>query len=280
MRKILVATGLLAAVGMATATAETVYGLTQSQQLVAFDHSSPSTVLGTSPAISGLGSGESIVDIDFYPVNGQMYGMATSGNLYRINPLTGVATLDVAPQSPINGPTDADFNPQADRLRVFGINGGNFRITPSTNTAGSTGGNAGLVSSDGTIVNAAGGPLTTLVANAYTNNVDGTASTTLLSIDGAGDSLVTHTGAPQFNNTSVVGPLGIDVGNNVGFDISPSGLSLLSNGNDLYSINVGTGSTSSLGSIGTLLGVTTIAILPEPTSLALLALAALAIRRR
>jgi hypothetical protein len=247
------------------------------QQLLSFDTATPA--LYSFSTITGTQAGERIVDIDFYPVDGLLYGMgATSANLYRLNPATGLATLDVMPSTPVAGPTDVDFNPAADRLRIFaGAN--NFRLTPGTfNNAGLS---AGAVSSDGPFVFAAGDPNATaapnLVANAYTNNFDGTAATTLYSIDTGLNALLLHTVGPQFSTLNTVAGLSVsggslNVGTSVGFDISPAGTAFLSNGNDLYTLNLATGGLTSLGAIATPnFPVQSIAVaIPEPATVALL----------
>lgn len=274
------AAALVAGLLTGAAQAELVVGLTSSQQLLSFDSVSPGTIFGTSPAISGLNPGDSIVDIDYYPVNGLLHGLGRSGVLYRINRMTGAATIDVTPQASLGTPQDMDFNPAADRLRIFSAGDANFRLTPSVNTAGSTGASAGLVSSDGTLTFPAGGN-PNLVGAAYTNNFDGTATTTLYSIDADLDSLIIHSGAPQFSTLAVVGGLGVNVGQNVGFDISPSGATFVSSGNDLFSINLVTGALSPIGTIGSDLFVETIAVVPAPAgALALAGFAGLAARRR
>lgn len=263
------------------AHAERVVGLTRTQQLVQFDSLAPGAILGTSPSISGLAAGDRIIDIDYFPVNNLLHGLGTSGNLYRIDPSTGAATLDVTPQASIGTPRDMDFNPAADRLRVFSANNANYRLTPSVGTAGPTGANAGLVSSDGTLAYAAGGPTPNLVGAAYNNNFDGTAATTLYSIDASADALVIHSGAPQFSMLAMVGPLGFDVGELVGFDISgATTIAYLSNGNALYTANLATGGLTSIGSIGGPLDVESIAVVPTPGALALCGVAGLAALRR
>lgn len=272
------------ALAASAAHAELVVGLTTSGQLQRFDSATPGTIIGTSPAISGLNAGDAIVDIDFYPVNSLLYGIGASGTLYTINPVTGAAVVDAAPQSSLGGPLDADFNPSADRLRVFSANDANFRITPSTNTAGPTGANSGLVTADGTLSYGAGGPNPNLVANAYSNNFDGTATTTLYSIDTDLDALIIHSGGPQFSSLAQVGALGVNVGNLVGFDISPFGNNYLSDGNNFYTIALGTGALTPVGTIGGTsnpLTVSTIAVsVPAPATAGLFGLTLLAGARR
>lgn len=269
-------------VGASSAHAELINGLTTSGQIVTFDHTAPGTILSTSPVISGLNGGDSIVDIDYYPVTRSLFGMGSSGVLYRINALTGAATIDATPQASLGTPRDIDFNPVADRLRVFSGNNQNFRITPSVNTAGPTGGNAGLVTADGTLSYGVGGPVPNLVGAAYTNNFDGAPSTTLYSIDSNLNALVIHTGGPQFSTLTMVGSLGFDVGNLVGFDISRFGNNFVSDGNSLYTVNLMTGALTPAGTIGGGLSVATIAVVPAPgaATLAGLGVLSLAARRR
>lgn len=277
-----------AVLGMAApALAEEIIGLTATQQLVRFDSANPSMILSTSPAISGVSPGDSIADIDVYPVNGLLHGIGgATGNLYRINPLTGVAVLDVVPQASIGNPTDIDFNPTVDRLRVFSAGDLNFRLTPSVNTAGPTGAGAGAVNADGMLAYVGGTPNPNLVGNAYTNNFDGAATTTLYSIDADTDMLVVHSVGPQFSTLANVGPLGANVGNLVGFDISGlSGLAFVSNGNSLFTADLGSGALTPIGTIGSPTGgpqIVTIAAaaVPEPGTLAGLLVAAAPLTRR
>jgi len=272
------------AAGLALASAahaELTVGLTSSSQLVSFDTAAPGAILLTSPAISGLVQGDSIVDIDYYPVNGLLHGIGSSGTLYRIDRATGIATLDATPQTSMGVVQDMDFNPSADRLRVFSAGDANFRITPSVGTAGSNGANTGLVTSDGTLAFAGGSPNPNLVGAAYTNNFDGTATTSLYSIDADLDALIIHSGAPQFSTLAQVGSLGFNVGQNVGFDVSNSGVAFVSNGNSLFTINLASGALSAIGTIGGGLSVTTIAVVPAPAgAAAFLGLGALALARR
>lgn len=282
--------GVIAAAGMATvasspqvASAELAYGLTTAGNIVTFDTSNPAIIAGTSAAISGTTGGEAIVDIDVYPVNHILHGIGgTTGNIYRINPVTGVATLDAAPQSSVGTPETIDFNPSADRLRVFSAGDANFRITPSVGSAGSNGANIGLVTADGTLAYSGGSPPNpNLQAAAYTNNFDGTATTALYSIDVDADTLVLHSGAPAFSTLGTVGALGVNVGSNVGFDISPAGANFVTDGNSLYSINLTSGLLSPLGTIATAGTLQSLAVVPEPATVALAALGFVpALRRR
>ncbi len=93
--------------------------------------------------------------------------------------------------------------------------------------------------------------------------------------------MIIHSGAPQFSNVSVVGNLGLNVVDRVGFDISSIGTNFVTNGNDLYTINLTTGALTPIGTIGGSLSVATIAVVvPGPASAALGAMGALFAARR
>ena len=257
--------GLWIGFAASSAQAGTIYGLTSLNQLVSFDSATPGSVtnLGT---ISQAG----IVDIDFSPVNGQLYGVTSNGSLYFINLGTAAATLAVSPTSPLNSITDSDFNPAADRLRLFGDVDQSYRITPDVSGTNPATATPGAVSVDGAFT----GPATPvdLVGAAYTNNFDGTATTTLYSIDTAVDRLIVHSIAPQFVTVAAVGSLGVAVGSAVGFDIGADGIAYMSDGANLYTVNLGTGAATTAGTVGNL-DLTSIAVpVPEPGTAALLGL--------
>lgn len=122
--------------------------LTASSKLMSFNRAAPGTTVGTVTE-SGLASGETLLGIDYRPVDGQLYGVGSSGKSYTVDPATGAATVkatlvaaagDDNPFSALAG-TDfgVDFNPAADRLRVVSKNGQILRInvdTGDTLTAG------------------------------------------------------------------------------------------------------------------------------------------------
>ena len=259
---------VLAATGLVSSAVQagTIYGLTSLNQLVSFDSATPGTVtnLGT---ISQAG----VVDIDFSPVNGQLYGVTSNGNLYFINPSNASATLAVSPTSALSNITDSDFNPAADRLRLFGDVDQSYRITPDVSATNPATATPGAVSMDGTFT----GPATPvdLVGAAYTNNFDGTASTTLYSIDTAIDRLIIHSITPQFVTVAQVGSgLGVTVGSAVGFDIGADGIAYMSDGASLYTINLVSGLATSAGTVGNA-NLTSIAVpVPEPGTGALMVL--------
>jgi len=84
-----------AAVGVglvaSSASAELVFGVTQSQTLVTWDSAAPNALL-SGVALSGMQSNEVIRGIDFRPATGQMYALGSMNRLYTINTATGAAT--------------------------------------------------------------------------------------------------------------------------------------------------------------------------------------------
>lgn len=268
--------GLLALGFITSATslqAATVYGLTSSNGLIRFDSATPGSITNI-----GTISQPGIVDIDFFPVNGLLYAITNTGNTYSINLTNAAATFLFSPLTALSNLTDFDFNPTADRMRLFGDTDQNYRMVPDVITAPSAAGTAGTVIVDGTFTN----PAFQLVANAYTNNFDGAPSTALYSIDTATDSLIAHTVGPAFNTVTTVGSgLGFAVGTSVGFDIGADGIAYVSDANNLYTVNLTTGLATSAGIVGGS-GLTSIAVVPEPASalLGVIGLTTLAARRR
>lgn len=268
---LLLTAAALSALATAESHAALAYGLTGTG-LLQFDTATPGMITNTA-TFSGLTAGDSIADIDYRPQDGNLYGLSQTGRLYMINPLTGAAMLNTS--GALGTAVRMDFNPVANRLRVFSDGDMNFRITPGT----------GVVSADGMFSFAAGdanfGMNPSLVSAAYTNNFVGGGTTTLYSVDSALDILISHSGAPQFSTLNTIGPLGIDLGTGAGFDIvGASNMAFLSNGQDLYNINLATGALSGLGAIGGS-GVIGLAVVPEPSAagLGLLTLLGLANRR-
>lgn len=285
-----------AVVGTALAVpagAETLIGLTTTNQLVTFDSASPA-MAGPLMTITGLAANERILGIDHRPTTGLLYGIGSASNLYTLDAATGNATLVAALMA---DPSDAtqpfaglagasygvDFNPVPDlgmslpSLRVTSNVGENLRINVN-------GANAGRVFTDTALSIPAGGT-PTIVASAYTNNdVDATTGTALFNIDSATDSVYQQTN-PNGGTLTLIGGLGAGTTGVVGFDVSRSGIAFASLTDDLtgkssvYTVNLATGSASLLGAFG-IGGNTAIAPaladiaapVPEPSTYLLMAL--------
>jgi hypothetical protein len=217
-----VALGSLA-LGSGRAEAELLTGLTSTGNLVTFDSATPGTI-GSSVAITGLQSGETLLGIDRRPADGLLYGLGSTSRVYTINTTTGVAAaVGATPFAPALSGTafGFDFNPAADRIPVVSTDTSNFRLNPNDGT---------LAGTDTPLSYAAGdsgaGLTPRVVGSAYTNNVNGTAVTTLFGIDSNRDVLVRQggpDGVPSPNGgvlTTIGAGLGFNTSDLVGFDIS------------------------------------------------------------
>lgn len=168
----------------------------------------PETV-SRSITISGLAANERIAAIDFRPATAQLYGIANTGQLYLINKTTGAATkVGTTPVTLTDGILSFDFNPTVDRIRLMSGSGQNFRLHPETGVIAATDGNVN------------GQPGAKIGASAYTNNVNGATSTTLFNIDLTSSQLFRQV-PPNDGTQVVVGPLGVTVSGEGGFDIAP-----------------------------------------------------------
>lgn len=306
--------GLAAAVVMASggaAMGQSVVGLTTGNRLLTFNPATPG-VISNDVAISGLQSGESLINIDFRPATGQIVALSSQSRMYFVNAATGAATpadpagnaFTPALQAVVGGPLvvhGIDINPTVDRLRVVNASAQNRRLNPLTGQSVSPG-SAGTFDSD--LTWAAGSGQTgspSAVSTAYTNSIFGApAGSTRQYIIDASRGLLGEVGSQAGGNASfnggVVTPVGLlslggtplGFGDLVGFDVFGAGgpslvsLNLNSGGaTGLFGINLSSGALTSLGSIGGGTTVRDIAIVPAPGTLAGLVLGGLvAVRRR
>lgn len=197
--------------------------LTSNGMISSLNHDKPGSLI-SNIKISGLVSGDQLVGMDHRPMDGKLYAVGMLGNIYTLNPSSGVATLVIkmvadpadttdgnAPYTKITANPDVvsvNFNPAADRLRIIGQDGQNLRVNVDT----------GLTITDGEI-SRVGDATTEVSAAAYTNAFAGTASTKLYSIDSATDRIYLQNA--NAGTLGISAPLGQDVANNGGFDIDP-----------------------------------------------------------
>lgn len=282
----------LAASSATPTLAEPIYGLTDLQQLVAFD-SATRSVTSTVSLQGFSATGEFGLSIDFRPATSQLYLLSNLNNLYTID-LSNGARTSVGGPLPLTGSLKSiDFNPTVDRIRVSGSSGAvrNLRVHPETGEAIIDGDHAFAVGD----VNAGDNP--SVVNAAYTNSVAGATTTTLYTIEAGNDVLATQA-PPNDGTLNTVGSLGADIamsGGFTGFDISGTtgaayltGNNLAGGGllaNTLYGVDLGSGAVTNLGAITGINGILRdIAVaeeaVPEPASLVLLALGGLAFARR
>lgn len=256
--------GFLFALLAHAAHAQTGYAVDSSNNLLKFAVNSPGVIRSSTP-ITGLMGGDTIVDIDFRPLNGALYAVASS-RLYTINVVTGAATLiggSVFTQSG-NG-YGIDFNPSVDRIRVVGDTDQNLRLNPDTGALSGLDTNLNYAAGD---ANAGQNP--TIVSAAYASNVAGTATTVLYGIDSNRDVLVIQN-PPNGGTLNTVGNLGVNVSNVLGFDILTVGgvdtaFAIFEESGQarLYRINLATGASTLIGAVANGQALRGLAVVNDP----------------
>ncbi len=250
------------------------YALTSTNNLISFDAAQPDIVRSIVP-VSGIAAGQVLSGLDFRPATGELYTLGyntTNGEarLYTVNLSSGAATaIGTGPVTLASGlgKIGFDFNPTVDRIRVTSSSNANYRLHPVTGALAFTDANLAFAAAD---VNAAVNP--SIGASAYTNSFNGATATMLINYD---DSLnVFTTQAPPNNGTlNTLGASGLTVNladPSSDLDIFYDGpaqqnrayfsANVNSNANDnLYTVNLGTGATTLVGSIGLGIAVTDMA---------------------
>ena len=230
-------------IGMASAEAATVIGLTADNTLVKID---TATMVASSPmAISGA---DKVVGVDVRPANGKLYGLTATGQLVIIDHTSGKA----APGSMVSakvalGPRPVvDFNPVADRLRIIAADGVNLRINVDT---GATIVDKPL-SYDA--ADASNGKKPAIAAGAYTNSIKGTRNTDLFHVDGGNGALVLQS-PPNDGVLKTRGMVGVTGVPDVVMDIASSDKGrntayLIADGT-LYTVDLASGKATQVGTI-------------------------------
>jgi hypothetical protein len=259
------------------------FGLTGQNRLIGFSAASPGEI-ESNVEVSGLQSGESLVGIDFRPVDGKLWAvgkLGSTGRMYTIDPESAAASLVAmlvnasggAPIALQGSSFGLDFNPAADALRIVSDAGQNLRALPSDRLVAGVQQRTGDTFVDGSL-NSAGVTATGIGGAAYTNNdVDPATGTTLFDIDASLDDLVVQN-PPNSGTLVKVADLGSPTDALVGFDIRTLGTTNIAyvatteqRGNGatlatLRTIDLATGATESLGKIGGPKAIRGIAVAP------------------
>jgi hypothetical protein len=251
----------LAAVPCINANAELVYGVSdQLGELVSFDSATPGTVL-TAHALTGMVSGEQIRGIDV--IGSTLYGLGDQNHLYTIDPASGSCTMIGSGFSPVLNGIDYGFNAGTSQLYVSSDLGQNLTINPTTGAA------------------TAGANYTGAVIDALAYNYVNTLFYGVSAVDHSLYQVNPVTGA-----TTLVGPTGVAFVDRVGFDISgatgtPYFSGTVGGQTEFFTVNLTTGAMTLVGAVGTpgefSSGLDSIAVaaIPEPSTVALLAVGGL-----
>jgi hypothetical protein len=238
---IVAAAALLAA---ERAAADTFAGLTADGQLVWIDGEKRAVI----KSMKIEGAGARILGIDVRPANGKLYAVAGDDAIYTIDLASGKATMvaKLSKSFPQNVQAVVDFNPVADRLRLMGSDGTNYRVNVDT----------GEVAVDGRLNFDKSGAMKDampwIVAGAYTNSIMGAKQTALYDIDGKSGAIALQA-PPNDGVLKVVGKLGMELGGPVAFDIWTDGKDknwgILVVNKVFYAVDLATGATARQGEI-------------------------------
>ena len=249
-----------------------------SDHLISFRADTPGTLITNIP-MPGLDTAndETITGLDFRPVDGVLYGVASKPGFtslsreVTIDTTTGVVTT-VNAASLFTSPNGVffgmDFNPVVDRIRYLSDGDINYRLNPIDGT---------VASMDTPLAYAAGDPHEnadpTVVHTAYTNNTPGATSTTLYGIDSGTNTLVTigsPGGSPISPNSGqlfTVGNLGVNATSFGALDIQQgTGVAYaalrVSSVSRLYRVDLSTGAVTMIGTIGSQTAIDGLSIAP------------------
>lgn len=257
-----------------TLSASSLIGLSNNNSLLAF---TPTNTNAANIPIQGLNVGETLLDIDFRPATGQLYGLSDQGRLYTLNLSNGLATQvgNTNVRVSLAGSQFAiDFDPTTDRLRVVSNVDQDLRVSPLSGTTLNTDPSLFYATTD---INSSANPNITRIA--YSNNSLSANRTTLYGIDTTLNNLVTQgspAGIPTSSNTGqlfTIGSTGSNAGTslvgNGGFDIftdaTGTDFAYATSGAGLFTVNLSTGATTLVTTInvgGVLISTLGIAALP------------------
>ena len=256
----------------------TLIGLQADDVLIRFDSASPGQLQATLP-ITGLAAGEDIDAIAFRPATGQLYGLGSHADLYKIDPATGRATA-AGPRFAValsGTKFDLTFDGSTDFARVVSDAGQDFRVDPSTSQ----------VTIDANFLYPPFTPFfganPRVVAAAYTDVAAvGQAAPTLYAIDQAIGQLVrigSPNGSPRsagLGELTAIGPLGASTTTSAALDIAstPDGLVAYAafgdaalNTSTLRTIDLATGASTAVGQIAGGRALIDLAIAPRVETL-------------
>lgn len=233
----------------------TAYVLTSTGSILRFGTNTPGTI-DNSAAVSGLSSGVSLVQIGYRPEDAQLYGVTSDNKLATVDPDNGVVTLVSASAFSSDSLSGAaiSFDPVHDQLRLVTTEY-NLRVDPAGTLAQSAT-KLAFASGDGN-----SGKTPQIAAITYDNAVSGASSTTLYALDVTTHELLRVGDAGTSSVSSVddgllhsIGSTGVSFTADAGFSVRSDNsayavLQQSGSGAALYTIDLGTGSASEVGSI-------------------------------
>jgi hypothetical protein len=241
-----------------------VFAVDAGNNLVRFGAQSPNVVTRRN-AITGMQSGETILGIDFRPVDKKLYALGSTSRIYVVDTLTAAATqVGATTFTPalLGAAFGFDFNPVPDRIRVHSDADQDLRLNPAN---GITAGVDSALAYNAGDANFGLNP--NIAGTAYTNSVAGATTTVLYAIDSNRDIVVTLP-VPNNGKLATVGALGVNSNEFVGFDITGdtgiayAALTAGPGGSGFYTINLTTGAATFVGNLDNSSPVRGIAVAP------------------
>jgi hypothetical protein len=238
------------------AQAATLVGLTVDGHVVRID----TDTRRVAAPVRVQGAAGRLLGIDVRPADNKLYGVTESGEIVTIDPMAGTAmkVSQLSERFEAGGRAVVDFNPVADRLRLMGMDGMNFRVNVEN----------GQVARDGELKYQQGTPLagTTprITAGAYTNSMKGATATMLLTIDGVLSQLNLQA-PPNDGVQQLRGAIGHGVASTAAFDILSDGTTntaYLLSGGVLHTVNLENGTPSVIGPVMGSAEIIDIAVMP------------------
>ena len=253
-------------------TGNLVYALNSTNFLLGMDANNTS-IIRTSVPVTGITLNQVIVGMDFRPATGDLYALGynsatNESQLYTVNTSTGIATaVNVTPTILILGGNNVavDFNPFVDKIRVVSANNANYRLNvDGTLFFTDLNLNYGVVD-----INFGADPM--IGACAYTNSYAGTPSTSLYNYDQALN-IITNQNPPNDGVLITIGSSRImqnltdpttdmDIYyNSVSNEAYLSANTGVSTFDNLYMVDIMSGTATNLGKIGNGIAVKNIAV--------------------
>ncbi|CAN5338342.1 DUF4394 domain-containing protein [soil metagenome] len=228
--------------GVASAQAATLIGLTADGQLVKID---TATLAASAPM--KISESDRILGIDVRPADGKLYGLTGAGQLVTIDTASGKATpvAMLSTKVELGARPVVDFNPVADRLRVIAADGASLRIDVQT----------GTTTVDKPLVydtaDANAGKKPAVAAGAYTNSTKGAKATELFHVDGGTGALVLQNPPNDgiLNTRGAVGITGADVVMDIVQEGEGKNTVYLIAGTTLHTVDLATGKATQVGAI-------------------------------
>ncbi|MGH7002770.1 MAG: DUF4394 domain-containing protein [Alphaproteobacteria bacterium] len=229
---------------LSAAQAATAYALTGDNKLVTFD----TDTRKAAKTVAVKGTDGALLGIDVRPNDGKLYGITGSGAIYTIDAGTGAATKvsQLDKKFDHGGRALVDFNPQADRLRLIGLNGTSLRVDVDK----------GAVTVDGSLKygekDANATKKATVTMGAYTNSMPKAKGTELFNIDTTLGTLVLQS-PPNDGVLQTRGPTGVKFGPKASMDIflnaNDDNIAYVLDGGTLHMIDLKTGKATKAGKV-------------------------------